>query len=151
MKIYYFASIVIVGAVLLFPSTVSGRAFCRNISKKNFDLCKNIPYNHTYYPNILDNRNINEAIKELSVFTPMVRVACSNYLEPFLCSVYVPSCREEEYGIIYPCRSLCEKAKNGCSELMNRFGFQWPRYLECNLFPVKSNKTRCLDSSEFMN
>ncbi len=34
-----------------------------------------------------------------------------------------------------PCRELCEGARNGCSGLMNKFGFSWPANLECEQLP----------------
>lgn len=139
------AVFVVAGVALLVPPTVSGRAVCSNISRKNLEFCKDIPYNSTSFPNILGHSNINKASMELSQYAPLIKVGCSELLESFLCSVYVPLCSEEHYGIVFPpCRSFCKKAKAGCSELMNRFGFKWPSYLDCKSFPVKSNETLCL-------
>ena len=139
---------IFVGTLLLTPSTVFGRV-CQHFPKEKFELCKDMPYNSTLFPNILHNRNIEEAIKEMNVFTPMIKVACSDFLQTFLCSVYAPFCRDEVNGIMYPCRSICEKAKEGCSELMNRFKFNWPKHLDCKNFPENtgSYKNLCLDES----
>lgn len=143
-----FLSIGFFGTILLIPSAVFGR-MCQHFLKEKFELCKDMPYNSTLFPNSLDNRNIEEAIKEMNVFTPMIRVDCSEFLQTFLCSVYAPFCREEVNGIMYPCRSICEKAKEGCSELMKRFKFKWPKYLDCKNFPENTDgyNNLCLDES----
>ena len=137
-----------VGTLLFTTLSVFG-SVCQHFPKEKFELCKDMPYNSTLFPNSLDNRNIEEAIKEMDVFTPMIKVACSELLQTFLCSVYAPFCREEVNGIMYPCRSICEKAKAGCSELMNRFKFNWPKSLDCKNFPENtgSYSNLCLDES----
>ena len=38
---------------------------------------------------------------------------------------------------IPPCRSLCESAREGCEELLNRIGFDWPESLQCERFPER--------------
>ena len=42
------------------------------------------------------------------------------------------------------CRSLCLAAQDGCEELMNKFGFQWPPNLNCNNFPDSSPDQLCV-------
>nr|ABI98898.1 frizzled receptor 1 [Clytia hemisphaerica] len=136
------------GIFILMP-TVTSNKVCQHFPKEKFELCKEMPYNTTLFPNILDNRNIEEAIKEMEVFSPMIKVACSELLQTFLCSVYAPFCREDTAGIMYPCRSICEKAREGCSELMNRLQFKWPQHLDCKNFPENTGnfKSLCLDET----
>ncbi|NXW74370.1 FZD1 protein, partial [Hirundo rustica] len=43
-----------------------------------------------------------------------------------------------------PCRSLCERARQGCEALMNKFGFQWPDTLRCEKFPVHGAGELCV-------
>jgi len=132
----------------IFTDFGEGSNVCQPFPKEKFELCKDMPYNSTLFPNLLDNRNIYEAIKEMDVFTPMIKVACSELLQTFLCSVYAPYCREEGNGIMYPCRSICEKAKKGCLELMERFEFKWPRSLDCKNFQPENTgdfNNFCLD------
>lgn len=136
---YYFM------AYLLGVSFCQEGKVCQPFQKK-FELCRNMPYNVTLFPNILQHRTLEEAIREMEVFSPLIRVACSDDLEVFLCSVYAPFCRKELNEYLYPCKSLCETAKNGCIDLMKKFGFRWPEYLSCDIFPEydETNNNVCL-------
>lgn len=98
-------------------------------------LCRGLRYNSTIYPNLLKHRTQEEAGLEVHQFFPLVKVACSNDLAFFLCSVYAPPCTIMEIPLP-PCRHLCESARDGCEKLMARFGFTWPISLKCSNFPV---------------
>ncbi|XP_033113757.1 frizzled-7-B-like [Anneissia japonica] len=105
-------------------------------------LCRQLPYNTTVFPNLL-NQNQEDAGLEVHQFYPLVKVECSLDLKYFLCSLYVPPCTMVDFPIP-PCKSFCQSAKNGCEALMNRFGFQWPDKLDCNLFPEQGPGILCL-------
>lgn len=98
-------------------------------------LCKDIQYNETIMPNLLNHQKQDDAGLEVHQFFPLVKVQCSPYLKFFLCAMYVPVCTVLD-DAIPPCRSLCIAARQGCETLMNRFGFQWPDSLDCDKFPV---------------
>ena len=98
-------------------------------------LCKDIQYNETIMPNLLNHQRQDDAGLEVHQFFPLVKVQCSPYLKFFLCTMYAPVCTVLEEAIP-PCRSLCIEARTGCEGLMNKFGFQWPDNLECSKFPT---------------
>ena len=98
-------------------------------------LCRDIQYNETIMPNLLNHRKQDDAGLEVHQFFPLVKVECSPKLKLFLCSMYVPVCTMLEEAIP-PCRGLCLEAKSGCETLMNRFGFSWPESLDCSKFPT---------------
>lgn len=98
-------------------------------------LCKDIQYNETIMPNLMNHQRQDDAGLEVHQFYPLVKVQCSPYLKFFLCTVYVPVCTLLEYPVP-PCRNLCMQARKGCEKLMNKFGFQWPENLECSRFPL---------------
>ncbi|XP_050739653.1 frizzled-2-like, partial [Eriocheir sinensis] len=102
-------------------------------------LCKDIQYNTTIMPNLLNHHTQEEAGMEVHQFFPLVKVQCSPDLHFFLCSVYVPVCTILDRPLP-PCRHLCLSAKDGCEDLMNKFGFQWPESLDCNKFPTGPNE-----------
>lgn len=106
-------------------------------------LCTNIEYNMTIMPNLLGHTKQEEAGMEAHQFFPLVKVQCSKHLHIFLCTVYAPVCTILEEPLP-PCRSLCLAAQNGCEELMNKFGFQWPPNLDCNKFPRDSKERLCV-------
>lgn len=112
--------------------SVSDHGRCEPIT---VPLCKDLQYNDTIMPNLLNHQKQEDAGLEVHQFFPLVKVQCSNYLKFFLCTVYVPICTVLDEAIP-PCQSLCIQAKTGCENLMNRFGFQWPENLDCNKFPV---------------
>uniref|UniRef100_A0A915B250 Frizzled-1 n=1 Tax=Parascaris univalens TaxID=6257 RepID=A0A915B250_PARUN len=98
-------------------------------------MCKDIPYNMTLYPNILGHTKEEDASLEVHQFLPLVKVKCSEDLKFFLCTIYAPVCTVLGRPIP-PCRHLCLSAKLGCENLMNKFGFKWPPPLACELFPT---------------
>lgn len=102
--------------------------------KITIPLCKDIQYNETIMPNLLNHVKQDDAGLEVHQFFPLVKVQCSRQLKFFLCTMYVPVCTVLEEAIP-PCRSLCNEARTGCESLMNKFGFEWPETLKCDQFP----------------
>ncbi|XP_042874601.1 uncharacterized protein LOC122254814 [Penaeus japonicus] len=113
----------------------------------NIPLCKGLSYNMTILPNLLNHATQEEAGLEVHQFFPLVKVQCSPDLQTFLCSVYTPMCRPLGQPVP-PCRSLCFSAKEGCESLMNRFGFPWPKSLECSRYP---DGTECWDGKTLVH
>lgn len=109
--------------------------------------CMDIPYNETIMPNILNHQKQDDAGYEVHQFFPLVKIKCSRDLQFFLCSVYVPVCTILE-NPIPPCRSLCLSAKNGCEDLMKKFGYPWPEELECSKFPVAGGSDICVGENQ---
>ena len=97
-------------------------------------LCKDIQYNLTIMPNLLNHQEQDSAGLEVHQFFPLVKVKCSRQLKFFLCSMYVPVCTVLDKAIP-PCRHMCHEARTGCEGLMNKFGFEWPESLKCENFP----------------
>ncbi|XP_004081732.1 frizzled-7 [Oryzias latipes] len=120
--------------------SVPEHGFCQPIS---IPLCTDIAYNQTIMPNLLGHTNQEDAGLEVHQFYPLVKVQCSTELKFFLCSMYAPVCTVLEQAIP-PCRSLCERARQGCEALMNKFGFQWPERLHCEAFPVNGGSEICV-------
>ncbi|CAN9505492.1 unnamed protein product [Ophioblennius macclurei] len=118
--------------------------FCQPIS---IPLCTDIAYNQTIMPNLVGHTNQEDAGLEVHQFYPLVKVQCSPELKFFLCSMYAPVCTVLEKAIP-PCRSICERAKQGCEALMNKFGFQWPDRLRCENFPVLGNGQICVGQND---
>ncbi|XP_056884399.1 frizzled-7-A-like [Takifugu flavidus] len=106
-------------------------------------MCSDIPYNETIMPNLLGHTNQEDAGLEIHQFYPLVKIQCSPDLKFFLCSLYAPVCTVLEQAIP-PCRNLCERARQGCEALMNKFGFQWPERLSCESFPVHGGGEVCV-------
>lgn len=119
---------------------VPDHGFCQAVS---IPLCTDIPYNQTIMPNLLGHTNQEDAGLEVHQFYPLVQVQCSAELKFFLCSMYVPVCTVLDRAIP-PCRSLCERARQGCEALMNKFGFQWPDRLQCQNLPVHGTGEICV-------
>ncbi|KAM3864080.1 frizzled-2-like [Diretmus argenteus] len=123
---------------------VPEHGFCQPIS---IPLCTDIAYNQTIMPNLVGHYNQEEAGLEVHQFYPLVKVQCSPELKFFLCSMYAPVCTVLEMAIP-PCRSICERAKQGCEALMNKFGFQWPERLRCENFPVLGHGHICVGQND---
>uniref|UniRef100_A0A1A7ZC43 Frizzled homolog 1 n=1 Tax=Nothobranchius furzeri TaxID=105023 RepID=A0A1A7ZC43_NOTFU len=120
--------------------SIPEHGFCQPIA---IPLCTDIAYNETIMPNLLGHTNQEDAGLEVHQFYPLVKVQCSPDLKFFLCSMYAPVCTVLEQALP-PCRSLCERARQGCEALMNKFGFQWPDSLACEKFPVHGSEELCV-------
>nr|XP_046255514.1 uncharacterized protein LOC124064783 isoform X2 [Scatophagus argus] len=96
-------------------------------------MCQGLSYNQTVTPNLLGHTSQREAVVKMSFFNSIVRTVCSVDIRLFVCMVYAPQCVAGEMQ--RPCRSFCERAKQGCEGLMASFGVSWPHELQCNSFP----------------
>ncbi|XP_010890407.2 frizzled-5 [Esox lucius] len=109
-------------------------------------MCKGIGYNLTYMPNQFNHDTQDEVGLEVHQFWPLVRIHCSPDLLFFLCSMYTPICIPDYGKPVPPCRSVCERAKRGCSPLMRQYGFEWPERMSCERLPELGDAERvCMD------
>ncbi|TDH11279.1 hypothetical protein EPR50_G00059200 [Perca flavescens] len=108
----------------------SSGGFCEPIT---IPMCQGLSYNQTITPNLLGHTSQRDAVVKMSFFNSMVQTMCSVDIRLFVCTVYAPQCVAGE--VQRPCRSFCERARQGCEGLMNSFGLSWPDELQCNLFP----------------
>ena len=106
-------------------------------------LCTGLKYNMTTFPNRLKHRTQDEAGLEVHQFFPLVKVRCSEDIAFFLCSMYAPICTLLETPLP-PCRRLCERARDGCLELMHSFHFTWPESLACEKLPKFGGDELCV-------
>ena len=113
----------------------------RTCEKITIATCQNLSYNTTLYPNRFQQENQNAAALEMNQFLPFIGIGCSSKLQFFLCSLYAPVCNDAK---LLPCRSVCKHAKKGCRRVMKRFGYKWPRKLNCRLFPRRRDDRSCL-------
>ncbi len=96
-------------------------------------ICQGLSYNQTITPNLLGHTSQREAVMKMSFFNSIVQTVCSVDIRLFVCMVYAPRCVAGE--VQRPCRSFCERAKQGCESLMTSFGVSWPNELRCESFP----------------
>ncbi|KFO26448.1 Atrial natriuretic peptide-converting enzyme [Fukomys damarensis] len=137
------------GSSLCDPDTsLSNCSQCEPIT---LELCMNLPYNHTKYPNYLGHRTQKEASIswESSLFPALVPTNCYKYLMFFACTILVPKCDVNTSQRIPPCRALCEHSKERCESVLGIVGLQWPEDTDCNQFPDENfdNQT-CLMPDE---
>lgn len=107
-------------------------------------MCRGIGYNMTSMPNQLNHESQEEAGMEVHQFWPLVEINCSADLKFFLCSVYTPICIEEYQKPLQACRSVCERARDGCLPVMQRYGFVWPEKMQCDKLPVNGGPELCM-------
>uniref|UniRef100_H3C1Y2 Frizzled-5 n=1 Tax=Tetraodon nigroviridis TaxID=99883 RepID=H3C1Y2_TETNG len=110
-------------------------------------MCKGIGYNLTYMPNQFNHDTQEEVGLEVHQFWPLVRIRCSPDLLFFLCSMYTPICLPDYRKPLPPCRSVCERAKQGCSPLMSQYGFEWPERMSCEKLPQLGDEVLCMDQN----
>ncbi|XP_019596611.2 atrial natriuretic peptide-converting enzyme isoform X1 [Rhinolophus sinicus] len=124
---------------------------CSQCEPITLELCMNLPYNHTNYPNYLGHRTQKEASIswESSLFPALVQTNCYKYLMFFACTILVPKCDVNTSQRIPPCRALCEHAKEHCESVLGIVGLQWPEDTYCNQFPEEnSDNQTCLMPDE---
>ncbi|XP_054846889.1 secreted frizzled-related protein 4 [Eublepharis macularius] len=100
-------------------------------------MCRHMPWNVTRMPNHLHHSTQENAVLAIEQYQELVAAACSPVLAFFLCAMYAPICALEFlHDPIRPCRSLCQRARDGCEPLMRRYNHSWPEGLACDELPV---------------
>lgn len=125
------------------PRNSSACARCEPIS---LELCMNLPYNHTSYPNFLGHQSQRESSVswESSLFPALVQTGCYQYLMFYACTLLVPKCDPLTLQRVPPCRSLCRAAKGKCESVLGIVGLQWPEDSDCSQFPEEGGNATCL-------
>ncbi|XP_041909551.1 atrial natriuretic peptide-converting enzyme isoform X5 [Corvus kubaryi] len=129
----------------------NSQANCSQCEPITLELCMNLPYNYTYYPNYLGHRTQKEASIswESSLFPALVQTNCYKYLMFFACTILVPKCDPHTNQRIPPCRTLCVQSKERCEAVLGIVGLQWPEDTDCTQFPDEnSDNQTCLTPDE---
>ncbi|XP_075399700.1 atrial natriuretic peptide-converting enzyme [Tenrec ecaudatus] len=137
------------GPSLCDPSTNPNN--CSQCEPITLELCMNLPYNQTQFPNYLGHRTQKEASAswESSLFPALVPTNCYKYLMFFACTILVPKCDMKTSRRIPPCRALCEHCKERCEPVLGIVGLQWPEDTDCSQFPEEnSDNHTCLMPDE---
>lgn len=101
-------------------------------------------YLYTSFPNFMNHTSQFTATKELENYLPVIVSGCSNALQMFLCSLYIPICNPNVGKRIPPCKSLCQAARQGCEPLLNSAHIRWPSSMECHHFPDENSGELCV-------
>ncbi|XP_028932415.1 atrial natriuretic peptide-converting enzyme isoform X2 [Ornithorhynchus anatinus] len=120
---------------------------CGQCEPVTLELCLNVPYNHTRFPNFLGHQTQKEASVswEASMFPALVQTHCYKFLMFFACTILVPECDLTTGHRLPPCRALCEQAKERCESVLGVVGLQWPEDVDCTQFPdTRSSNETCL-------
>ncbi|KAI3355730.1 hypothetical protein L3Q82_004318 [Scortum barcoo] len=91
-------------------------------------LLRGIGYNLTYMPNQFNHDTQEEVGLEVH-------------------HMYTPICLPDYRKPLPPCRSVCERAKRGCSPLMSQYGFEWPERMSCEQLPQLGDEVLCMDQN----
>ncbi|KAJ8347047.1 hypothetical protein SKAU_G00284480 [Synaphobranchus kaupii] len=114
----------------------SGRGYAKSLQcvdiPEDLRLCHNVGYSQMLLPNLLDHESMAEVRQQASSWVPLVLKGCHPGTQVLLCSLFAPVCLERA---VPPCRWLCEAVRDGCSPVMEAFGFPWPDMLTCDKFP----------------
>lgn len=122
-----------VGAQNIHGNPHQGLDMCEPIE---IPLCANMPYNMTRMPNHLHHSTQENARLAIEPYGELVKQNCSSDILFFLCAMFAPICTPHfQKEAIPPCRSVCERSRQGCEPLINKHNYSWPSYLECDLLP----------------
>uniref|UniRef100_A0A8C6LFN1 Corin, serine peptidase n=1 Tax=Nothobranchius furzeri TaxID=105023 RepID=A0A8C6LFN1_NOTFU len=119
---------------------------CSRCEPISLELCLNLPYNLTSYPNYLGHLSQRESSVswESSLFPALVQTGCYQYLMFYACTLLVPKCDPFSLQKVPPCRSLCRNAKEKCESVLGIVGLQWPEDSDCSQFPEEGGNSSCL-------
>ncbi|NWT02637.1 SFRP4 protein, partial [Mionectes macconnelli] len=116
---------------------VSPRAQGAPCEAVRIPMCHSMPWNITRMPNHLHHSTQENAVLAIEQYEELVATGCSPVLPFFLCAMYAPICTLEFlYDPIKPCRSVCQRARDGCEPIMRRYNHSWPESLACDDLPV---------------
>uniref|UniRef100_A0A672G6B1 Corin, serine peptidase n=1 Tax=Salarias fasciatus TaxID=181472 RepID=A0A672G6B1_SALFA len=127
-------------------STCNLRNNCTACEPISLELCMNLPYNLTSYPNYLGHQSQRESAVswESSLFPALVQTGCYQFLMFYACTLLVPKCDPLTLQRVPPCRSLCRTAKEKCESVLGIVGLQWPEDSDCVQFPEDGGDASCL-------
>uniref|UniRef100_A0A8C2CES6 Corin, serine peptidase n=1 Tax=Cyprinus carpio TaxID=7962 RepID=A0A8C2CES6_CYPCA len=120
---------------------------CSGCEPISLEICMNLPYNSTRFPNYLGHHSQKETSMswESSLFPALVQTNCYKYLMFFACTVLVPMCDPVTQQRVPPCRSLCRNSKERCESVLGIVGLQWPEDTDCAQFPEEGQaNSSCL-------
>uniref|UniRef100_A0A671Q1Z1 Corin, serine peptidase n=1 Tax=Sinocyclocheilus anshuiensis TaxID=1608454 RepID=A0A671Q1Z1_9TELE len=120
---------------------------CSGCEPISLEICMNLPYNSTRFPNYLGHHSQKETSVswESSLFPALVQTNCYKYLMFFACTVLVPMCDPVTQQRVPPCRSLCRISKERCESVLGIVGLQWPEDTDCTQFPEEGQaNSSCL-------
>ncbi|XP_033001624.1 secreted frizzled-related protein 2-like [Lacerta agilis] len=112
----------------------SRRSSCKPVPS-SMSLCHGVGYSEMRLPNLLGHETMKEALQQAASWVPLLTKQCHRDTKKFLCSLFAPVCISELDEPVFPCRSLCEAVRDGCTPVMAAFGFPWPEMLNCSRFP----------------
>ncbi|XP_028821861.1 atrial natriuretic peptide-converting enzyme-like isoform X2 [Denticeps clupeoides] len=110
---------------------------CSRCEPISLELCMNLPYNSTIFPNFLGHRSQQESSVswEANLFPALVQTNCYRFLMFFACTLLVPMCEPHTRQKVPPCRSLCRNSKERCESVLGLVGLPWPEDSDCGQFP----------------
>lgn len=126
-------------AITAYIHVTSGKGVPDKCEPITVNLCKNMPYNYTKLPNSMNHGDQKEINKIMLDYDQLLQTRCSEYLQKFLCSLFVPICTELD-NFILPCKDLCFDSKKKCEKHMKGVGYSWPDILDCEKFPQKDQE-----------
>ena len=131
-------------------NSLSRPSQCEPLNTNILELCRNIAYNETRFPNFMKQKTQEEAAADTQLYLPLIKINCSPVLKLFLCSLYAPPCVKNYTSTLKPCREMCMKAKSGCESTMQRLvGFNWPEYIDCWRFPSFHGADACVTDETY--
>ena len=135
------ANLVVVVAVLTAFLPPSSHAYVTRIEQCEpieIPRCRAMPYNMTQMPNLVHHNTQQNARLVFQRFEELIDRHCSDVLLFLLCAIYVPICPVSllQREAIPPCRDVCERAKQGCEPVMNRYNVSWTdAFFDCSRLP----------------
>ncbi|KAF3837585.1 hypothetical protein F7725_005049, partial [Dissostichus mawsoni] len=110
------------------PQNNNNNSNCTRCEAISLELCMNLPYNQTIFPNFLGHLSQRESSVswESSLFPALVQTGCHPFLMFYACTLLVPKCDPVTLQRVPPCRSLCRGAKEKCESVLGIVGLQWP-------------------------
>lgn len=125
---------VLAAALCLLRVPAARAATCEPV---RIPLCKSLPWNMTKMPNHLHHSTQANAILAIEQFEGLLETRCSPDLLFFLCAMYAPICTIDfQQEPIKPCKSVCERARQGCEPILIKYRHSWPESLVCDELPV---------------
>ncbi len=113
--------------------------------RQRLEFCNFAGFRKTTATNLVEQGDqeqvaLDQRFKNLKLLS---QTGCSDLVRPFACSIFAPVCHKK-FGMLPPCKSLCEKVKSGCKRFLKLVSKKQGS-IDCSYFSEPGKNAGCVE------